>query len=174
MSNAVPSRAAAALSPGIPLALANGKTLLLCPFTLRRRLMLENVASTLFSDGERHGVVFGWCATLQILAEADSATLEREIAAAGPAEFVAASVAWFAEHPACFEIDDLAAAALAIKAEWARLCDLDKPDAPTGEGRSKMGEACGPGTDSSPNSSATPFPPGTGGPTPPSTAPSAS
>ncbi|MBR1608841.1 MAG: hypothetical protein IJ678_04415 [Kiritimatiellae bacterium] len=174
MSNAIPSRAAAALSPGFPLALANGKTLLLGPFTLRRRLMLENVASPLFSNEEHCGIVFGWCATLRIFAEPDPVELTHELAAVGPAGFVAESVEWFCNWPGGFAVEDLAAAALAIKAEWSRLCDLDKPDAPTEEGRSKMGESCGPGTDSSPNSSATPSPPGTGGPTKPSTAPLAS
>ncbi|MBR1607996.1 MAG: hypothetical protein IJ678_00095 [Kiritimatiellae bacterium] len=173
MSNAYPSRAAAALSPGISLALACGKRIVLKPFTPRRVAMLYDVFSPLFGDAPC-GVAAGWIATLRVLAEPDAAALALQIALDGPAAFVAESGDWFETHPAQFEFGDVASSAEAIKAEWQRLCDLDRPDKPEGRPQSEAGEAPGPGTDGSLKSSAMPSAPGIGGQTPPSTAPSAS
>ena len=172
MSDAVPSRAAAALSPVFPLVLADGRRLPLGPFTLRRELMLYTIESPLHYDGARYGLPFGWAATLRILAEPDAAALSRELALDGPAEFVAGSLDWFEAQG--LSLDDLGEAVSAIKAEWRRLSGLDRPDGPKEDASTAMGEACGPGTASSPNSSAMPSTPGTGAPTKPSTAPSAS
>ncbi len=172
MSDAVPSRAAAALSPAFPLVLRDGRKLPLGPFTPRRELMLHTVESPLYYDGARYGLPFGWAATLRILAEPDAAALSRRLALDGPAEFVAGSVDWIEAQG--LTPDDIGEAAAAIKAERRRIDDLDRNDGPTEEASTAMGEACGPGTASSPNSSAMPSTPGTGAPTKPSTAPSAS
>lgn len=142
MSNALPSRAAAALRPAFPVRLSGGGALALGPFTPRRLVMLHDVAAPLFADGDRYGLAFGWCATVRILAEPDSAALEREIALDSPAEFVASSVDWFAEHPAGLCVEDLAEAAAAIKAEWSRICDLDRQTLQR-KGRPRWGKHAG-------------------------------
>ena len=174
MSDAVPSRAAAALSPGFPLAPAHGGKVLLHPFTPRRLLLLHSAHCPLFEDpSEICGLPLAWAATLRIMAEDNPAELAFEMALDGPAAFVAASADWFEGFRPALCVDDLGAAAMAIKAEWMRVNDLDRPDAPAERSGSAMGEACAPAMASSPSSSDSPSPNGDGASDAPSTAPSA-
>lgn len=172
MSDAVPTRTRAALSPAFPLALSDGRRLALGPFTPRRVLMLTDIDSPLFGGGQRRGLASSWAATLRILADSDTVATALRIATDGPDAFVADAGAWLEESG--ISVDDLADAIAAIRAEWARVHELDRPDRPEEGASTAAGEACGPATDGSPNSSATAFTPGTGAPTKPSTAPSES
>ena len=174
MSDAVPSRAAAALAPGFPLALAGGGRVLLHPFTPRRLLLLHSAHCPLFEDpSDICGLPLAWVATLRIMAEDDPGQLALEMALDGPAEFIANSADWFEDFRPALCVNDLGAAAVAIKAEWARVIDLDRPDAPAERSGSAMGEACEPAMASSRNSSDSPSPNGDGASAAPSTAPSA-
>ena len=117
MSDAVPSHAAAALSPGFPLALAGGGRVLLHPFTPRRLLLLHSAHCPLFEDpSDVCGLPLAWAATLRIMAEDNPSDLAFEMALDGPAAFVAASADWFEAFRPSLGVDDLGTAAEAIKA----------------------------------------------------------
>ena len=127
MSDAVPTRTRAALSPAFPLVLQDGRRLALGPFTPRRVLALYDIDSPLFGGG-RCGLASAWAATLRIRSERDAATAALRIATDGPDAFVADAGAWLEESG--ISVDDLAAAIAAIRAEWARVHELDRPDRP--------------------------------------------
>lgn len=173
MSDDLPSRAASALAPGFPLSLASGKKILLQPFTPQRLLLLHSVECPLFYDEGRYGLPLAWAASMRIMAEPNAEALAYELALNGTAGFVADAFAWFGTFEPALAFEDLAAFAVALKAEWSRICDLDRADRPDGDG-SAVGEACAPGTGSLPSSSAMPSTPGAGASGAPSTAPSAS
>lgn len=172
MNTALPTRAAAALSAGVPVPLKAGGTLFLRPFTLRRILALHSVESPLFYPESRYGAGLGWAATLLILAAEDDAAVSIQLARDGAADFVAGSLEW-AETQG-FDIEDVGNASDAVKAEWSRVRDLDRPEKKSAREVTAAGESSRPGTDSSRSSSATASAPGTGTPTPPSTPPSES
>lgn len=173
MNTALPTRAAAALSNGIPVKLTNGGTLFLRPFTLRRILALHSVESPLYRlDSCRYGVGLGWAATLLILAAEDDAAVSLQLARDGAADFVAGSLEWV-EAQGLTEAD-VDAAVRAIVNEWIRIRDLDKPEKKTAQEVTAAGESSRPATASSPSSSDTASAPGTGIQQPHSTPPSES
>ena len=167
MNAALPTRAAAALSAGVPVPLKRGGNLFLRPFTLRRILALHSVESPPFYPESRYGAGLGWAATLLILAAEDDAAVSLRLARDGAADFVAGALEW-AEAQG-FDIEDVGNASDAVKAEWSRVRDLDRPEKHAGQEVTAAGESSRPGTATSPNSSATASAPGTGTPTPPST-----
>lgn len=169
---ALPTRAAAALSEGVPLPLRGGGRLFLRPFSIRRLLALHSVESPLFYPECRYGNGLGWAATMLILAAEDDRAVSVQLARDGAADFVAGSLDWIEAQGV--GIDDVGAAAAAVKAEWRRVCDLDRPEKKAGQEVTPAGESSRPGTDTSPRSSATASAPGTGIPQPPSTPPSGS
>lgn len=172
MNTALPTRAAAALSAGVPVPLKAGGTLFLRPFTLRRILALHSVESPLFYPESRYGAGLGWAATLLILAAEDDAAVSLQLARDGAADFVAGSLEW-AEAQGLAEAD-IAAGMRATASEWIRVKDLDKAEKQTAREVTAAGESSRPGTGSSQSSSATASAPGTGTPKQPSTPPSES
>lgn len=169
---ALPTRASAALSEGVPLPLEGGGRLFLRPFTVRRLLALHSIESPLFYPDSRYGNGLGWAATLLVLAAEDDKAVSVQLARDGAADFVAGSLEWI-EAQGLTE-KDVAAGMRAVAAEWVRIRDLDRPEKTVAREVTSAGESSRPGTATLPSSSATASAPGTGTPPPPSTLPSES
>lgn len=153
MDTALPTRAAAALSPGRPIRFKNGTDAFLNSFTLNRVALLHSLSTPLFSREPRLYGAIGWICVAFILVDEDPSALVRLYARKGTEAIVAEAMDW--AEDLSLSLDDISTAAGEIISMWDEFIGLDPDDAPKKGVTTDAGEVSRPAMDSSPTSPAT-------------------